>query len=159
MKKILGFSFFILISYVWIACEKPPIYDNTPHIEWVGFSVDTVQQMSGVVAFTFSFTDGDGDLGNTDSSSIYIIDTRRSPNDTFFYQIPPIEQQGIESGISGEIEVTMSQLCCINPSFPLILCQPIQSYYDPITFKIQIIDNAGRHSNLIETTPLYVKCF
>jgi hypothetical protein len=162
MKKILGLSLLLVIGYTWTACDKPPLYDDTPSISWLNFSVDTVKQFDGVVAFRFDFTDGDGDLGkdNDTANHIIIVDTRRTPNDTLFYKIPPIEQQGIISGISGEIEVTMAQICCIHPQNPLILCPNLPTgSYDPIVFKIRIKDNAGRWSNEIETDSLYVQCF
>lgn len=161
MKQLIGFSLFISILCLWSACAKPPSYSDTPNIEWVSFSQDTINQLSGAVTFKFSFTDGDGDLGRTNDTTnhVILIDSRRTPNDTLFYQLPTIEQQGTVSSISGEIEILVSQLCCINPSNPLILCQPINNYYDPVPFKIQIKDNAGRWSNQIETPPLYIKCF
>ena len=161
MKKILLFIISIVICFSWTSCDKPPIYDDTPTISWASFSEDTVQQLTGTISFKFDFTDGDGDLGkdNDTTSHIIIVDTRRTPNDTLFYQIPTIEHQGVVSGISGQLEVTVSQFCCIHPTNPLILCQPITDYYDPIIYKIRIKDNAGRWSNEIETTPLYIRCF
>ena len=163
MKNISIAFFFLLatITFVWTGCEEPPIYDDTPTIEWVSFSKDTIQQLSETVTFKFNFTDGDGDLGkdNDTTAHILLIDPRRTPNDTSFYQIPTIEPQGIISGISGTIEIEVGNLCCINPNNPLILCQNINNYFDPITFKIKIRDIAGRWSNEIETDPLYVKCF
>jgi hypothetical protein len=143
------------------ACEKPPIYDSTPSITWASFSSDTVQQLSGVVDVTFNFTDGDGDLGRDGATEdhILLIDTRRTPNDTLRYKIPTIDQQGIVSGISGQITVTLAQLCGINPNNPLILCQPQPNYYDPVVYKIIIKDNAGRWSNEIFSDTLYIKCF
>lgn len=161
MKKIVGISFLLLISYAWIACDKPPIYDDTPHISWNSFSSDTIQQLTESVVFKFDFTDGDGDLGKDGDTSnhIIIVDTRRTPNDTAFYKIPTIEQQGVVSGISGTLEVTMAQICGINPNNPLIVCQTQPNYYDPIVYKIRIKDNAGRWSNEISTDTLYVKCF
>lgn len=155
------FSLFLSFAAIWTACEKPPIYDNTPQISWANFSKDTVQQLTGVLALRFDFTDGDGDLGkdgDTDNH-IIIIDTRRIPNDTSFYKIPTIEQQGIVSSISGQIEVTMTQLCGVHPNNPLILCQPINNYYDPVVYKIRIKDNAGNWSNEIDSDTLYIKCF
>jgi len=161
MKEILIAILFLTFSLLWSACEAPPIYDDTPHIDWANFSKDTIQQISDAVAFRFNFTDGDGDLGKDGDPEdhILIIDTRRTPNDTAFYKIPTIPQQGTISGISGQIEVTMSQICCIHPSNPLILCQPINNYFDPVVYKIKIRDNAGRWSNEILTDTLYVKCF
>lgn len=153
--------FFLGACLIFSACEKPPIYEDTPTITWNSFSVDTVQQLTGTVNITFDFTDGDGDLGldGDDDDHILIIDTRRTPNDTLFYKIPTIEQQGVVSGISGSISVTVSQLCAINPNNPLFLCQPIPNFYDPVVYKIQIRDLAGRWSNQIETDTLYIKAF
>ncbi|BDS12265.1 hypothetical protein [Aureispira anguillae] len=161
MNKILIIAALVFMSYIWIACEKPPIYDDTPHITWNSFSADTVQQLTGSVSFKFDFTDGDGDLGKTGDTAnhIIIVDTRRTPNDTAFYKIPTIEQQGIVSGISGQLEVTMSQICGIDPNNPLILCQEQPNYFDPIVYKIRIKDNAGRWSNEIDTDTLFVRCF
>lgn len=161
MKKILGISLLIFSCYCWISCDKPPIYDDTPNISWGAFSVDTIQQLSGVVVFKFDFTDGDGDLGldGDTANHIIIVDTRRTPNDTSFYKIPTIEQQGIVSGISGQLEVSVSQICGIDQNNPLILCQTQPNYFDPIVYKIRIKDNAGRWSNEITTDTLYVKCF
>lgn len=161
MKKIIGISFLILNCCYWISCGKPPIYDDTPSISWAEFSVDTVQQFSGSVIFKFDFTDGDGDLGsNGDTSNqIIIVDTRRTPQDTLRYKIPTIEQQGIVSGISGQLEITVSQICGVDQNNPLILCQNQPNYFDPAVYKIRIKDNAGRWSNEITTDTLYVKCF
>ena len=161
MNKIIAIGLLVSMAYFWMSCDKPPIYDDTPHITWAEFSKDTVAQLTGVVAFRFDFTDGDGDLGKDSDTAnhIIIVDTRRNPFDTSFYKIPTIDHQGIVSGISGQIEVTMSQLCGINPNNPLILCQTINNYYDPIVYKIRIKYNAGRWSNEITTDTLYVKCF
>lgn len=143
------------------ACEKPPIYDDAPSISWGSFSQDTVQQLTGQVEVTFNFTDGDGDLGKDGDTEdhILIIDTRRTPNDTLRYKIPTIDQQGVVSGISGEITVTLSQLCGINRNNPLILCQQQPNYYDPVVFKLAIKDNADRWSNNVLSDTLYIKCF
>lgn len=149
------------LTVFFAACEKPPIYDDTPSISWGNFSSDTIQQLSGVVDITFNFTDGDGDLGLSGDTKdhILIIDTRRTPNDTLRYKIPTIEQQGVVSGISGSITVKLSQICSVNPNNPVFLCQTIPNYYDPVVYKIVIRDLAGRWSNEIMSDTLYVKAF
>lgn len=144
------------------ACEKPPIYDDTPSISWGSFSQDTVQQLTGEVDITFNFTDGDGDLGTSGGAEndILIVDTRRTPNDTLYYKIPPLDQfQVRDGGVSGQITVSLSQLCGINRNNPQILCQPQPNYYDPVVYAITIKDNAGRWSNVATSDTLYIKCF
>ncbi len=151
--------FAILICFTY-ACEKPPIYDDQPTISWFKFSKDTVDQYSGNVTFFFNFTDGDGDLGSDFDTiqDIIIVDTRRTPNDTSFYKLPVIEPDGNISGVSGTVEVDVSLLCCISPSNPLIVCQPIPNFYDTVSYKIRIRDQAGNWSNEIATSTLHISC-
>lgn len=161
MNKIISALFFLAIAMTWLGCEDAPIYDDTPSISWGGFSNDTIQQNAGTTTFNIDFTDGDGDLGDSRNTepNILLIDTRRTPNDTSFFQIPVISPSGASSGISGTIKVDFSNLCCINPQQPLILCTPLNNTFQPVVFKVKIRDNAGRWSNEIETSPLYLKCF
>lgn len=161
MRHLIASLSLLSCLFYLTACEKPPIYDDTPSIAWGNFSSDTVQQLTGQVDITFDFTDGDGDLGKDGDAEdhILIIDTRRTPNDTLRYKIPTIDQQGIVSGISGQITVSLSQLCGINRNNPLILCQTQANYYDPVVFKLAIKDNADRWSNNVLTDTLYIKCF
>ncbi len=161
MTKIILFLLFVISTVTWMGCETAPIYDDTPNISWGGFTNDTIQQNLGTTKFRIDFTDGDGDLGKTGDTAqhIIIIDTRRTPNDTSFFQIPTISPSGASSGISGTLEVDFANVCCVNPQMPLILCQPIANTYQPVIYKIRIKDNAGRWSNEIETTPLHLKCF
>lgn len=163
MKNILLLLLVLSSWLAWTGCQPPPIYDDIPNISWNSFSKDTIPQFSGFVTFRVDFTDGDGDIGksgnNDTTQHLIIIDSRRTPNDTLYYQIPTIAAQGIVSGISGTIEVDVSTLCCLDPNNPFILCQDVPATYEPVTFTVRIKDNAGRWSNEIQTTPLYLQCF
>ncbi|MCP4441377.1 MAG: hypothetical protein GY810_20925 [Aureispira sp.] len=156
--KVYSISLLLMGFLIWSGCSKPPIYNDTPTITSVKFSESEVQQQTGLITFLIGFTDGDGDLGTTESGDfdLLIIDTRR--NDTSFYQIPIIPSKGVASGISGEIEVDVSQICCIDPDLP-IACSPIANTYQEVTYKVKIRDQAGRWSNEAESPALSVKCF
>lgn len=156
--KIYSISLVFIGLLLWSACGKPPIYNDTPTITSVRFSDPEVQQQTGLVTFIIGFTDGDGDLGTSESNDfdLLLIDTRR--NDTAFYQIPEIPSKGVASGISGEIEVDVSQICCIDPDLP-IACSPIANTYQETVYKVKIRDQAGRWSNEKETPALSIKCF
>ena len=150
---------FISIILIFSSCETPPIFAETPALEWNRFSLDTVQQFTGAVKMIVNFTDGDGDLGATDSDSTYnmiIIDSRT--DDTIFYRIPNIPRQGAANGISGEIEVDMSSICCMIPGFP-VLCGEIAGRSDSVSYKVKIRDQANRWSNEITTSPLKIRCY
>lgn len=158
MNKITAFSamlFMLLLN----ACAPPPIFDETPALEWGRFTKDTVQQFSGQVSIVVKFTDGDGDLGTEEGDTIpnmIIIDTRT--DDTIFYQIPYIPRQGAANGISGEIEVDLPLICCMIPGHP-ILCTDVENAYDSVVYKVSVKDQGGRWSNEIESSPLRIKCF
>lgn len=140
------------------ACEKAPIYDDTPSISFVGFSTDTIQQATGITAFIIGFTDGDGDLGSDENNvtNLFIIDERNA--DTMAYRIPHIPKQGVSSAISGEIEVDISNFCCIPTDIP-IPCFEIANTYQQVRYKVIVRDNAGNVSNEILTAPLTLRCF
>ena len=138
------------------ACAKPPIYDPVPTLSFVRFNVDTIQQQSQTLTIVVGFTDGDGDIGGDgNTNNFLIIDQRRG--DTSFYTIPAIPRIGVSDGISGEIEVDIAPICCINPDYP-IACSPIPDYTDQARFIIRLRDNAGQWSNEAETKALYIRC-
>lgn len=151
-------TLFFLCVLALASCAKPPSYDVTPALTSVKFSKDTILQQTGVTTFIVGFTDGDGDLGSDENgvTNMIIIDERR--NDTLYYRIPPIPQQGASDAISGEIEVDIANICCQDPDFP-ISCLPLPGVYQPVSYRIKIQDNAGRWSNEIQTYALYLKCF
>lgn len=157
--SILRFSLLLAVLLGSWACTKPPVFDIEPSIEFVGFSQDTVQQLVGGTEFAIAFTDGDGDLGTNEDGvvNLFIEDTRRGTMTS--YQIPPIPQQGVGDGISGEIYIDYAQVCCIRQSNPPQSCQNIPNTYQEVIFAIYVEDNAGNRSNVVETTPLTVRCF
>lgn len=158
MPTLLRASFFLALFSLW-ACSKPPIYDNEPQIEFTGFSQDTIQQLIGSTEIAIAFTDGDGDLGSNEDGvvNLFIEDTRRGAVTT--YQIPPIPQQGVGDGISGEIYVDFAQVCCIRQANPPQSCQNLPNTYQEVVFSIYVVDNAGNQSNVVETEPLSIRCF
>ncbi|WBM74782.1 hypothetical protein [Saprospira grandis] len=152
------FSLGLLLSLFW-ACEPAPIFPEEPQISWNRFSVDTLQQFTGQMKLIVNFTDGDGDIGKSGNDTTYnmiIIDNRTQ--DSIYYVMPYVPQQGVANGISGEVEVDISTVCCMVPGFP-VLYSNIPNVYDSLSYTIMIRDRAGNWSNEIESDPLYIRCF
>lgn len=154
-------------------CVKPPNYPTEPVIKFVSLTPGTSLQKvffknmdSLAVSVTFSYTDGDGDLGFPKSdmvSDITVFDTR-VPNFPRQYSLPYIDEQGAGNGISGDITIRLPVTCCIPPplnGIPLPACDslsPSNQLRDTMTYTIQIKDRAGHLSNVIETSPFILIC-
>ncbi len=167
MKRLLLFA---LVLAGLAGCVKPPTYPDVPVITWKSASTNIVR--SGYVdTLIFSFTDGDGDIGVTPSSSdtcdlcafkkgdssclhmggfnIFLIDSRDTCVSTF--ASANIEQKGRFDDISGELVVitAIDSKKCLAP--PNINCPN-----DTVRYKIVLRDKAGHFSNFIETDPIIV---
>lgn len=163
-KIKLFFSFLMLVVLV-SSCFKSEEYPIEPIIS------DPVFVFSGDSAkLTFSFTDGDGDIGLAPEDTIapynpasyfhynlhldyYEKDDengwqrgRNLEGDSivFQYRLKPIVVKGKARGIKGTMDVTI-----INFSNPF----SIES--DTIRYTIKLIDKALNESNLIETEEIY----
>jgi hypothetical protein len=107
----------------------------------------------------FSFTDGDGDLSQTDSDSvdIFLVDSRLGIQTPF--GIPLIPEEGTGNGISGDIFINLintNAVCCI---FNNTFCEIDERFpVDTFSYSIQIMDRAGHLSNIIRTTPIEILC-
>ncbi|MEO1262277.1 MAG: hypothetical protein AAFZ15_25955 [Bacteroidota bacterium] len=151
------------------ACTNPPDYPVEPAIEFVSVSKDTLQRGSlfnDTTFIKFSFTDGDGDIGddeNGDELRLFLTDSRNGfVNDL---RIPYVLEPGASNGIRGEITARVFTSCCIFPEVPPFgvvdgcLFTWDEMPYDSLTYDIYIEDRAGNRSNIITTSPIYIRCF
>ena len=163
---------YIFLGFTLFSCVKPPTYSVIPAIQFVSVSSSNI--ISGFAdTITFSFTDGDGDIGvNTSSTDtvcnvcglktgdssclqlpafdVFVIDGRDSCIAT--YASANVQPSGKYKAISGTIEVITQAYntkcfggcpCAIN---------------DTVTFAVILRDMAGHLSNTIHTTPIAVYC-
>ena len=112
---------------------------------------------SDTMFVTFSFTDGDGDLGSEDSLNIFLTDKR----DNFLvdrFRIPFIPEEGSGNGIEGEIRVMVFTSCCIYESGQPPCTTGTDQTLDTLTYELFIKDRSGNESNRIETNPIVLQC-
>lgn len=157
--KILLFSVLVV---AFAACISPPDYPIQPEIKFIGLSKNVMRQgLLGIedsLFLTFSFTDGDGDLGSLgqgkDSVNIFLTDKRTNqPSERF--RIPYVPEQGAGNGISGDIRLLLFTTCCnVLPPCEASTTKPI----DTLVYEIFIKDRAGHESNKILTAPIYLQC-
>ncbi len=164
MKSFFLYSL-ILISFL-ISCTQPPDYPIEPVIEFTSLSRNFMNQGTGLedsIIVTFSYTDGDGDLGSmNDSLDVYFDDIRLTDGIPLTYKLPFVPLQGTGNGISGEIAIQIPTSCCIafdNPFLNLCLT-PLPDLYpiDTLVYAIFIKDRAGNESNHILTDDIILNC-
>ncbi|MBP7273929.1 MAG: hypothetical protein KA974_08805 [Saprospiraceae bacterium] len=158
--------FYLLIvgaTLLFIGCLKPPDYPDEPVITFVGLSKNTLKQdylLTDSLLLSFSFTDGDGDLGfetSDTSKSVVLIDSRDGQLANS-YKLPFIPQQGASNGISGTVTLTVFTTCCYfsNGQIP---CEPsTQQPTDTLVYELYVKDRAGHISNKISTSSIIVFC-
>lgn len=169
MKSTLFYGIVTTILFT-LNCTQPPEYPDEPVIAFLNLSKNTVFQGSktapiDTLAITFSFTDGDGDLGDEDSlkgPNIILMDSRDSTEVP--YKISPIPEQGSGNGISGEITLIVANkskgvpnICCIIPDIETCSADPLFPR-DTFSYLIRVRDQAERWSNTISTETITILC-
>ncbi len=157
---ILKIIFLITISVLWLRCTKPPEYPVEPIIKFSGMSKTKLKQSSinaDSLKVTFTFTDGDGDIGSNDSLTLFVID-RRDGFVSSKYKIPFVSESGAANGISGEVEFVIFTTCCYFPDGQAPCTPSLVFPTDTVIYDIYMKDRSGNKSNIIQTLPIILDC-
>lgn len=162
LSKMFVFLFLIItLSF----CRKPEQFPIEPKIEFVSLTkIPTINGVDDKGILTISFTDGDGDVGLSesdtlppyDTSSVYyynfFIDYFEKQNGTYTKvnlpfsinsRIPVLNSSGNTKPLKGTIEMEL-------------FINNILSPYDTIRFECSICDRALHMSNKIITSDLVI---
>jgi len=154
-------SFFLVLSYY--SCSVNPGFSETPSIEFLSISEDTINQGSlftDSIFLRISFRDGDGDLG-TGATGIFeniIITDSRTDELYDRFRIPPLDISGAMTGIEGTITMKVYTTCCIFPDETPPCEAPTEFPTNELTLDIQLKDDSGKLSNVVTSTPLTLLC-
>jgi hypothetical protein len=141
-------------------CLREPDFPPEPNIEFVSISTTQFYQFpvqSDSLIITFSFTDGDGDLGDDDNLNLFLTDSR-IPATPQRFRIPFIPKEGVANGISGEVSMKIASSCCIYPDLSPPCSQQAAFPTNALYYSIQIEDRSGNRSNAIRTPDLVMRC-
>lgn len=151
---VLGFS----------SCEKPQDYSPIPEIEYIStVFTQNVDQNITEATISFSFIDGDGDLGLEQADTMgqfapdqefyynLIFDFYEKKNDTLklsprkdYFRFQNISKsQTTNKVLKGDMEVTIN-------------FENSQSFSDTSIFRFYIYDRALNKSNVVETHEIYL---
>ena len=179
IKYLIGLLFMALTM---LACQKPVEYPIEPKIAYEGFTYlfnpDSTFSGEGIISFTY--TDGDGDLGLDDSDTLPPFGF----HDPYYYNLV-VDYLKLENGTFVKTPL-LSPHVPTNPADTLVLFDTVtfnarfkrlretedpkaisgtmdykmtvQNPFSPddtIKFEIHILDRALHESNVIQTDPIF----
>lgn len=161
MKRILFLLFISII--IWASCTKKAYnyYPVEPQIYYKSLTPNAIDfnDTNAAVNITFTFNDGDGDLGYDETETahnIYLKDSRdtTSADTTFGYPFPYIadNMRPKNGSLQGNVVVTLQR-----PYFSPRDSLHFALHGDTLFYKIYVQDKAGHKSNVITTDPIYIK--
>ncbi len=161
----------VLLLFLLAGCADAPEYPNEPVITFESLSKSTLYQSIGSLprdslVVRFSFTDGDGNLSQSEGGT---------ENDIFFYdsrlvalgadpeplRFPLIDREGTGNGVSGVVSVTLTNTPLVGPGCirnGRLFVQDPTFPVDTFSYEIEIRDRAGNVSNRIRTAPISLLC-
>lgn len=172
----------LLLALAVSACQKPVEYPIEPKIAYEGFTylMNPDSTFSGEGVISFSYTDGDGDLGLDDSDTLPPFGF----HDTYYYNMV-VDYLKSENGVFVKTPL-LSPHVPTSPDDTLVLYDTVTfnarfkrlrdseeskaisgsmdykltvqnpfSPNDTVKFEIRILDRALHESNVIQTDPIF----
>lgn len=166
----------LFLTMAMLSCQKPVEYPIEPHIKYEGFTylINADSTFSGEGVISFSYTDGDGDLGLNDADTMppfgfhdahyynMMIDYLKCVNGVFV-KTPLLSWNAqTQSYDTVSFNARFKRLRdteepkAISGTIDYTL--PVQNPFSPndtIKFEISILDRALHESNVIQTEPIF----
>jgi hypothetical protein len=117
----------------------------SPRIALVKIEPTTVKQFTDSLKITFTYEDGDGDLGfeNADINSLEVQDERLQKTDTYY--IPPLAPTDAKIRIKGQLTMNLRNVFLLGTG-----------NIETTSFTLRIKDRAGNFSNPIKTPEITI---
>ena len=151
--KLWSAIFILTASAIFFSCEKNMV-SKIPHISLTALVPDSMRVGYDTAYIVFKFTDGDADLGNDTSSSVYIKDLRFDTAGFRRYNFPVIDAtiEDPKKGLSGTGYVLLpDSLTKPRPDTLHLL------HGDTIAYEMYITDRARNQSNHIFTPSIIIR--
>jgi hypothetical protein len=167
----------LFLALAALSCQKPVEYPIEPKIAYEGFTYlfNADSTFSGEGVISFSYTDGDGDLGLDDADTLPPFGFR----DAHYYYNMMIDYLKCVNGefiktplLSWNVQTQSYDTITFNARFKRLrdieepkaisgtmdYTLPVQNPFSPndtIKFEIRILDRALHESNVIQTDPIF----
>ncbi len=161
----MSFRLFLALSVIstFLACEVSPGFSDIPELTYVGISDNSMDQGSvnnDSIFLYFDFKDGDGDIGLAQDAipSDLILTDSRTGGVFDRFKLPEIPPAGAANGIEGSVELKVYTTCCIFEDGIPPCSSPLAIPRDTLVLDIQLTDQAGNESNIIQTDQIIIFC-
>jgi len=149
-----------IISLLSFSCQKKEVYPLTPIIEFKDYSIIRRNGIDSNIVISFSFKDGDGDIGYSDDDKnmsvfvyyykkkggVFNLTVNPDSSNNFNVKLPMILPDGVKRPIKGDIDYL------INIYYDLSL-----SKNDTVYVEFYLQDRALNKSNLIASPEIVLK--
>lgn len=136
-----------LVLGITTSCQKDEIefIPNSPKIELVSISSDTINEFEDALIITILYEDGNGDLGfeETDRYALFVRDIRLEEFDGFY--LGPILPPNETAPIKGELNVEFPNLFVFG-----------NSASETTRFEIKMVDRSMNESNILITEEIII---
>ena len=144
------FAISLLALLLLASCNDAPVFPIEPSIEFVSISPEVGTQLTAdEIVLTFSYQDGDGDLGYEGDAThnLFVEDMRAAfagnSGRISAYSFESLTPDTRKPSIQGNITITM-----LTPLY--------ESSEEPLVYEVYILDRAGHKSNVIRTDPITI---
>lgn len=161
MKRQIFLLLGLLVLLISSCTKEPKDYPPEPQIYYQTMTPKQVDlnDTNTKVIIELKFTDGDGNIGNSEGmteQSIFLKDSRDTSSQTYTYQYPfpyiPPYMRPSNGGLEGFIAINLGkQYFSITDSLHLALRK------DTLYYTIYVEDEAKNRSNLITTDTVYIQ--
>ncbi len=156
-KSIIAFIIFPVLGLFFVfGCTKEETYPITPEISFKNLEVFQSLSQNDSLVLTFSFTDGDGDIGTPDADTVNtdvfvtmyemmdgVFVKYDDPFGAFNYRVPFLEPRGNNKSLKGDIRINVDY--------------NIFEINDTIRYELYMKDRAGHQSNVIGTSTIVTR--
>ena len=140
-------SFLLLILFFVVSCKKEDKkeYPIEPTIEFINVSPSELTEGSDHIIISFKYTDGNGDLGENNSTAKNLFVTDNRLGITYSFRIKQLAPDGSSIPITGTLNTDIGTVFITN-----------STQQQTANFSLYIVDRAGNQSNTITTSAITI---
>lgn len=137
---------FLLLLFV-ISCKKDDKkeYASEPAIEFINISPGELTEGSDHIVISFKYTDGNGDLGENNSTAKNLFVTDNRLGITYSFRIQQLAPDGSSIPITGTLNTDIGTVFITD-----------NTQQQTANFSLYIVDRAGNQSNTITTSAITI---